>query len=315
MSRIGKGARWIGALAICLTLLMALVLLPAAESVFAAGDGDAQTEGEAGTEEEEIFEPVSVELPFRLELTQKAASRSKTYTFVLESDPERNDEGEVPMPEQTVIEMTKAGSAVFGPIEFDDYGDYYYRIRQTTQNKSGETFVLDQTVYELSVHLRVVDNLEEMKGELRATVVLGVSGKEEKPAEVLFRNDYRTTPTPTPRPTTTPTPRPTTTPRPTPPTIRRTTPTPTPPPPPPATSTPAPPTPAPPSGGTSVEPEPDDGLEEIEDDEVPLASPLGTKTKTGEGYGVVIWSVVLVASAACICLLFLLYRKREKKDE
>lgn len=142
-------------------------------------------------EEEELpFNRTKVSFPaLTLELGKKAAEKEKTYTFELTADDKSN-----PLPKVTKIELTKAGEADFGDVIFERPGDYYYTVKQTTEDELG--FVLDSSVYKIRVFAYLIDEQAKDSKEivtpdkLVATVIISKEGDKQKSEKVLFKNDY-----------------------------------------------------------------------------------------------------------------------------
>ena len=100
-------------------------------------------------------------------------------TIVLE--PEKAD---VPMPEQTELQIGKGEKQSFGLVQYEEPEDYHYKIYQKPGNAAYVTY--DTTTYDVTVR---VTNAEE--GELEAVVWCEKEGTKGKSDEIVFTNSVK----------------------------------------------------------------------------------------------------------------------------
>lgn len=86
-----------------------------------------------------------------------------------------------PLPAKTSYEVTVSGTVRFGPIVFDEPGDYEYTIREIASTEKG--VISDKTVY--TVHAAVI---YDDTGQLVCGFSLTRDKQSEKPDEVRFVN-------------------------------------------------------------------------------------------------------------------------------
>ncbi len=113
-------------------------------------------------------------LPITLEVTGNAPTNA-TYTFEIQAVSEG-----APLPANTTVTMTGAGTVTFDPITYTVPNDYVYKIVQTTA--SIDQMTLDTSEYEVTVRV-----LNEASGGLNA-VWAQKNGSTDKVDEIKFVN-------------------------------------------------------------------------------------------------------------------------------
>ena len=91
------------------------------------------------------------------------------------------EETDAPLPEQTELTVKKGGQAKFGPIRYDQPGDYHYRIYQRTGKEENVT-------YDASAHLVTVRVTNGDHGQLEACLWCQKEGNENKLDSITFSN-------------------------------------------------------------------------------------------------------------------------------
>lgn len=120
-----------------------------------------------------------VNIPVEVKLAGSNAPTGVEYQIVMETMDAAN-----PMPEQSVLTITDAGTVQFGPITYTRPGDYRYRIYLNADPRA--YFTYDETVY--NVNVRVLN--DEQTGGLCAEIWATKDQEAEKVYELLFTNRY-----------------------------------------------------------------------------------------------------------------------------
>lgn len=122
-------------------------------------------------------ESYQVTIPAVVAVSGTGAPQNEVYTLVLEAV------DNAPLPEETELSVTGAGTVSFGPVTYTTPGDYNYKVTQkagSTENMTYDTAVIDVTV-------RVLCNEE---GNLEANIWAIRDGNEQKLDEIKFTNTY-----------------------------------------------------------------------------------------------------------------------------
>lgn len=119
----------------------------------------------------------TIDIPFSVHDNKGWIPEGTVFEVELTAD------GNAPLPEKTVYEVNVIGKFKFGPIVFDEPGDYEYTIREITYDS--DKIVFDETIY--NVHAAV---LWDDSGGLICGYSVTADGKALKPESLDFDNDY-----------------------------------------------------------------------------------------------------------------------------
>jgi pilin isopeptide linkage protein len=114
------------------------------------------------------------------QLTGDTAAEDAAFTFTMTAEDKA-----APMPSSDTVTITGAGTAEFGPITYDEVGEYKYTIRERDDQLPGYTY--DTTVYHVTVLVA-----SESSGALRADVIVQKNADSSKSGSIIFSNEYRT---------------------------------------------------------------------------------------------------------------------------
>lgn len=117
---------------------------------------------------------------------QDKEALDKTFDVVIEGV---NEASKMHLPEATKLTIEKNSEKEFGPIVYNQPGDYEYKISQMPGSKKNSSY--DKTVYMVNVYVR---NSEEKPGELEAKLVVNRSGSKDKAGKIVFENTYKKPP-------------------------------------------------------------------------------------------------------------------------
>ena len=92
--------------------------------------------------------------------------------------------GEAPLPEKTSYVTDVAGDFEFGPIVFDEPGNYEYTVRELEYDS--DKIIFDETVYRVRAAV-----LWDAEGKLTAGCAVTEEGSGKKSEELIFENDYK----------------------------------------------------------------------------------------------------------------------------
>ena len=113
-----------------------------------------------------------------LEVTKTIEDKSgsaydTTFTFTL-----TGEDDDTPMPDSNTASVTGAGKATFDAITYEKAGTYNYTIKETKGDAAG--YIYDETEYPVTV------TVEDVDGELVATVAYGSNGETELSVENIY---------------------------------------------------------------------------------------------------------------------------------
>ena len=123
------------------------------------------------------YAPLTTTLPIQKKITGNTPLTADTYTFTLSADREGT-----PMPAETTVTITGAGSASFGPITYMENGEYIYTIAEEAPANPDCSY--DKSVYQITV---TVANRHITK---TAVVRLNETETKYEQATYDFTNDY-----------------------------------------------------------------------------------------------------------------------------
>lgn len=124
-----------------------------------------------------LADTVTTTIPVRLSLTGDTPPSTSNFTFVLLPTNAGN-----PMPANSTLTISGAGSGAFGPISYSEPNDYVYTLYQTSSGVTGYTY--DARIYTVTVQIT-----SDAAGRLTATVYLK-DGSGNKPSMAVFENSY-----------------------------------------------------------------------------------------------------------------------------
>lgn len=187
---MNQAIRKLSGLLVLPVLLAALLLMPVR----------AHAEETADTPEYNNDYACDVTLPVNMKLN---GDHSEAFEVVLETDVEKNQGAEVPMPtdNKTKLSLKKDESDGF-TMHYTEPGDYFYKVSQTAGKTPYMTY--DDTVYYVQIQITNTDDYLDLKSQV---VVTTAEDAENKQSEVSFLNTYAPpAPAVTPKPTATPAP-------------------------------------------------------------------------------------------------------------
>lgn len=119
----------------------------------------------------------SSRIPFKISDPKNVTDKDTVFTVKLSSV------GKAPMPEVASINAKANEEYIFGPIEFEEPGDYSYTISQVAVND--DRIILDETIYEVDVAVFV-----EADGSMWGSTAVRLEGSGSKEEIPVFENDY-----------------------------------------------------------------------------------------------------------------------------
>lgn len=119
----------------------------------------------------------SSRIPFKISDPKNVTDKDTVFTVKLSSV------GKAPMPEVASINAKANEEYMFGPIEFEEPGDYSYTISQVAVND--DRIILDETIYEVDVAVFV-----EADGSMWGSTAVRLEGSGSKEEIPVFENDY-----------------------------------------------------------------------------------------------------------------------------
>lgn len=119
----------------------------------------------------------SSRIPFKISDPKNVTDKDTVFTVKLSSV------GKAPMPEVASINAKANEEYMFGPIEFEEPGDYSYTISQVAVND--DRIILDETIYEVDVAVFV-----EADGSMWGSTAVSMEGSGSKEEIPVFENDY-----------------------------------------------------------------------------------------------------------------------------
>lgn len=124
--------------------------------------------------------PAQVTIDVEKQIAGDVPEKGETFSFILSPADSTN-----PMPAAgDSLRITGAGKGQFGPLVYEQPGEYIYTVREAEQNLSGYTF--DTAVYQMNVKV-----FYDTGGSLRSQVTVRKEGAAAKGESIIFVNEYR----------------------------------------------------------------------------------------------------------------------------
>ncbi len=124
-------------------------------------------------------ESCTVTIPATVSVSGSSIPSGTVYTLVMEAVTEA-----APMPEETTVSITGAGTVSFGPITYTVPGDYQYKIYQNSA--AVNRFTYDSSEYTVTVRI-----LNDGNGSLVSEVwAVSSADPTTKPDTISFANTY-----------------------------------------------------------------------------------------------------------------------------
>lgn len=116
-------------------------------------------------------------IPFHITDPDNIVPDGTVFTVVLKP------EGNAPMPDASAFKAKAGEDYSFGPIGFDEPGNYKYTISESATND--ERIILDESVYEVDVAVFIEDD-----GTMWGATSMHLQGSSRKNETATFENDY-----------------------------------------------------------------------------------------------------------------------------